>query len=100
MLILHPLSDWLRAEPRSGSRSRHIRCAVETWGRGAARVKAVEPTGARVAVVQFPGTNCERETVRALQAVGCLVDVIWHADEFPQARYAAVVLPGGFAHGD
>jgi phosphoribosylformylglycinamidine synthase subunit PurQ / glutaminase len=61
---------------------------------------AVEPTGARVAVVQFPGTNCERETVRALQAVECPADVIWHADPFPPDRYAAVVLPGGFAYGD
>jgi len=61
----------------------------------------VEPTGARIAVVQFPGTNCERETARALRAVvGCPVDVIWHADPFPSDAYAAVVLPGGFAHGD
>jgi phosphoribosylformylglycinamidine synthase len=52
-------------------------------------------------VVQFPGTNCERETVRSLQAsTGCGVEVVWHADAFPNDRYAAVVLPGGFAHGD
>jgi phosphoribosylformylglycinamidine synthase I len=55
----------------------------------------------RIAVVQFPGTNCERETVRALEAHTCqAVDVLWHADEFPTDGYAAVVLPGGFAHGD
>jgi phosphoribosylformylglycinamidine synthase I len=60
----------------------------------------VEPTGARVAVVQFPGTNCERETVRALQAVDCPVDVIWHADPFLPDAYTAVILPGGFAYGD
>ena len=55
----------------------------------------------RIAVVQFPGTNCERETARSLSA--CFdgpVDVIWHADTFPLDRYAAVVLPGGFAYGD
>jgi phosphoribosylformylglycinamidine synthase len=55
----------------------------------------------RIAVVQFPGTNCERETARCLSA--CWdgpVDIIWHADDFPVGRYAAVVLPGGFAHGD
>jgi phosphoribosylformylglycinamidine synthase len=52
-------------------------------------------------VVQFPGTNCERETVRSLQAsTECGVEVLWHADPFPGERYAAVVLPGGFAHGD
>jgi phosphoribosylformylglycinamidine synthase I len=61
----------------------------------------VQPTRARAAVVQFPGTNCERETARALRAVvGCPVDVIWHADPLPTDIYAAVVLPGGFAHGD
>jgi phosphoribosylformylglycinamidine synthase len=54
-----------------------------------------------VAVVQFPGTNCERETARALETIsGARADIIWHADAFPVDRYAAVVLPGGFAHGD
>jgi phosphoribosylformylglycinamidine synthase len=28
------------------------------------------------------------------------VDVVWHGDSFPPDRYDAVVLPGGFAHGD
>jgi phosphoribosylformylglycinamidine synthase len=56
---------------------------------------------ARVAVVQFPGTNCERETARALSACGGMqAEIIWHADAFPLDTYAAVVLPGGFAHGD
>jgi phosphoribosylformylglycinamidine synthase len=56
---------------------------------------------ARIAVVQFPGTNCERETARALAAeFGDSVDIVWHADSFPAERYAAVVLPGGFAYGD
>jgi phosphoribosylformylglycinamidine synthase len=55
----------------------------------------------RIAVVQFPGTNCERETARALRAcVGGSVDIHWHADPFPLDTYTAVVLPGGFAHGD
>jgi phosphoribosylformylglycinamidine synthase len=27
-------------------------------------------------------------------------EIIWHADPFPLDTYAAVVLPGGFAHGD
>jgi len=55
---------------------------------------------ARVAVVQFPGTNCERESARALRAVGCEADIIWHAEPFPTDVFAAVILPGGFAHGD
>jgi phosphoribosylformylglycinamidine synthase I len=55
---------------------------------------------ARIAVVQFPGTNCERETARSLQACGADVDIVWHADAFPVDAYQAVVLPGGFAYGD
>ena len=56
----------------------------------------------RVAVVQFPGTNCERETARALSACGELqAEIIWHAEPFPtDGSFAAVVLPGGFAYGD
>jgi phosphoribosylformylglycinamidine synthase subunit PurQ / glutaminase len=54
----------------------------------------------RIAVVQFPGTNCERETARSLAAAGCQPEIIWHADPFPLNTYAAVVLPGGFAYGD
>ncbi len=53
----------------------------------------------RIAVVQFPGTNCERETARSFSGFA-EVDVIWHADPFPLATYEAVVLPGGFAYGD
>jgi phosphoribosylformylglycinamidine synthase subunit PurQ / glutaminase len=63
--------------------------------------EGVAASAPRFAVVQFPGTNCERETVRALSAYSPRsVDVIWHADDFPVADYSLVVLPGGFAHGD
>jgi phosphoribosylformylglycinamidine synthase len=54
----------------------------------------------RIAVVQFPGTNCERETARVLGHLGAIVDVIWHAEQFTTDAVDAVVLPGGFAHGD
>jgi phosphoribosylformylglycinamidine synthase subunit PurQ / glutaminase len=55
----------------------------------------------RVAVVQYPGTNCERETVRAIRAASqCDADVLWHAEPFPDSTYAAVIIPGGFAYGD
>jgi phosphoribosylformylglycinamidine synthase subunit PurQ / glutaminase len=61
----------------------------------------VAPAQARLAVVQFPGTNCERETLRAVRdVVGCPVDLVWHADHLDPDAYAGVILPGGFAHGD
>lgn len=52
-----------------------------------------------VAVVSFPGSNCEHDVTRALSALGADADVIWHLE--PTVGNAdAIVLPGGFAHGD
>jgi phosphoribosylformylglycinamidine synthase I len=78
-------------------------CEVKSAPRrpGAPYTVAVAASAPRIAVVQFPGTNCERETVRSLEvATRCGVDLIWHADSYPADRYGAVVLPGGFAYGD
>jgi phosphoribosylformylglycinamidine synthase len=54
---------------------------------------------ARVAVVLFPGTNCERDVVRALRALGGDAEPVWHGDH-DLSGAGGVVLPGGFAHGD
>jgi phosphoribosylformylglycinamidine synthase subunit PurQ / glutaminase len=55
--------------------------------------------GPRVGVVVFPGTNCEYDTATALGALGADVRYVWHHD--PElSGLDAVVLPGGFAHGD
>ncbi len=54
----------------------------------------------RVAVVRFPGSNCDLDAVRALKAVqGVKPDLVWHEDG-SVAGYDAVVLPGGFSFGD
>lgn len=53
----------------------------------------------RVAVVSFPGSNCEWDTVRAARAAGADAYVVWHR-ETDLRRPDAVILPGGFAHGD
>jgi phosphoribosylformylglycinamidine synthase I len=53
----------------------------------------------RVGVVVFPGSNCEQDCARSLRSLGAEPVMIWHAaPELP--RVDAVVLPGGFAHGD
>ncbi len=52
-----------------------------------------------IAVATFPGTNCERDVVRALRRVGADADLAWHKDD-DLGGAGAVVLPGGFAHGD
>ncbi len=53
----------------------------------------------RVGVVVFPGSNCEHDVVGALTTLGGRAELVWHA-ETDLAAYDAVVLPGGFAHGD
>ncbi|MCS5685789.1 MAG: phosphoribosylformylglycinamidine synthase subunit PurQ [Acidimicrobiales bacterium] len=55
--------------------------------------------GATVGVVVFPGTNCEMDTVEALEALGGVARTLWHADD-DLTGVDAVVVPGGFAHGD
>jgi phosphoribosylformylglycinamidine synthase I len=53
----------------------------------------------RVAVVCFPGTNCEFDTAAAVAAAGGEARVVWHGERHLGGA-DAVVLPGGFAHGD
>jgi phosphoribosylformylglycinamidine synthase len=53
----------------------------------------------RIGVVVFPGTNCEHDVVQAVEAVGAVGVLLWHGDTHLGA-VDAVVLPGGFAHGD
>ena len=54
---------------------------------------------ATVGVIRFPGTNCEFDTVEALQALGGHAEILWHGDA-TLGNVDAVVVPGGFAHGD
>lgn len=54
----------------------------------------------RAGVVVFPGSNCDLDTVHALQVVtGADVHRVWHADPLA-GRYDLLVLPGGFSYGD
>ncbi len=53
----------------------------------------------RVGVVVFPGSNCEHDVVEALQGLGAEAALVWHGDD-TLGDVDAVVLPGGFAHGD
>lgn len=54
---------------------------------------------AKVGVVLFPGSNCEQDTVEALRSLGGQAEILWHGDA-TVGDSDAVVLPGGFAHGD
>ena len=52
-----------------------------------------------VAVVLFPGSNCEHDVVEAVRALGGEAGIVWHGER-SLGGADAVVLPGGFAHGD
>ena len=54
-----------------------------------------------VAVIQFPGSNCEYETQRALQAAKLDAQVInWNSDPKQFEGFQAYILPGGFSYQD
>ena len=52
-----------------------------------------------IGIVQFPGTNCELDVQWAIEALGGQAELCWHGDA-AVGDVDAVVLPGGFAHGD
>ncbi|GAA0505735.1 phosphoribosylformylglycinamidine synthase [Halorubrum aquaticum] len=52
-----------------------------------------------VSVVQFGGSNCDRDAVRALRHLGIDAERVWHEDGLP-AEPDGIVLPGGFSYGD
>ena len=53
----------------------------------------------RVAVVVFPGSNCEQDVVRAFRRLGVEAETVWHSEKSLDGA-DLVVIPGGFAHGD
>jgi len=54
----------------------------------------------KVAVVQFPGSNCDLDALEILQkTIKVPTDLVWHKD-LKQDQYDVYVLPGGFSYGD
>jgi len=54
----------------------------------------------KVAVLRFPGTNCELDTQYAFEKLGHTTELVWHEDEQLPASIDLVVVPGGFSYGD
>ena len=52
-----------------------------------------------VAVIQFGGSNCDRDSVQALESLGFEAELAWHEDGLPE-DVDGIVLPGGFSYGD
>ena len=54
----------------------------------------------KFAVIQFPGSNCDQDCLRAINGLdGLRAEYVWHKAT-SLAGFDAVVLPGGFAYGD
>ena len=52
-----------------------------------------------VAVIQFGGSNCDRDSVQALESMGFDAELVWHEDGLPEDA-TGIMLPGGFSYGD
>ncbi len=52
-----------------------------------------------VAVLTFPGSNCDQDCHRAVELADGRARYVWHR-ELSLGDADAVVVPGGFAHGD
>jgi phosphoribosylformylglycinamidine synthase I len=54
-----------------------------------------------IAIIQFPGVNCEYETARAVESVRGNADIIrFNVNPRALATYDGFILPGGFAYED
>ncbi|MBS1717049.1 MAG: phosphoribosylformylglycinamidine synthase subunit PurQ [Armatimonadetes bacterium] len=53
----------------------------------------------RVAVVRFPGSNCDQDGLYSLRGIGIQADYVWQ-DDHSLKGFDAVWIPGGFSYGD
>jgi phosphoribosylformylglycinamidine synthase len=53
----------------------------------------------RIGVTIFPGSNCDRDSLCAVEQMGAEPVELWHADADLKGS-DAVILPGGFSYGD
>ncbi len=52
-----------------------------------------------ISVIQFGGSNCDRDSVQALESMGFDAELVWHEDGLPEDT-TGIMLPGGFSYGD
>ena len=55
----------------------------------------------KAAVVQFPGSNCDRDMLVAIRDVcGADVSLVWHGESSLGEGLDLIAVPGGFSYGD
>ncbi len=52
------------------------------------------------AVITFPGSNCDRDALVALEKIGSKVQRIWHQENKLNDDLDLIIVPGGFSYGD
>ena len=53
-----------------------------------------------IAILQFPGTNCDLDTKYAFEKLNCTTTIIWHKETKLPENTDLIVVPGGFSYGD
>ena len=55
----------------------------------------------RAAVIQFPGSNCDRDMAVAIRDItGADTSIIWHRESELPTGLDLIAIPGGFSYGD
>lgn len=54
----------------------------------------------KVAILQFPGTNCEYDTQHAFSSLGATTEILWHKSTTIPSDTDLLVVAGGFSYGD
>ena len=55
----------------------------------------------RAAVIQFPGSNCDRDMAVAIRDVtGADTQLVWHGESALPGGLDIIAVPGGFSYGD
>lgn len=53
-----------------------------------------------IAILQFPGTNCDLDTKYAFERLNCKTTIVWHKETKLPKDTDLVIVPGGFSYGD
>ena len=55
----------------------------------------------QAAVIQFPGSNCDRDMAVAIRDItGAKTDIVWHRESELPDKLDLIAIPGGFSYGD
>ncbi len=55
---------------------------------------------AKIAVIRFPGTNCDEDVAHVINTITSLkAEIVWYKD-FSPSSWDGIIIPGGFSYGD